>query len=178
MDPLYITKSGLNEFVCTELRWTIYVSFADLNFDVWIVIDVHIFIQITMCFFLAWNSFFLTVDDGFSWRVHVKNKLSQTWRQLIFFVSQPTGIPDRNDISVRKTTEKFIFSVVFFLSANSDGAPTEKYFLTVIHIILTVFGLQGRPLDLLFLLIILLLVFRRLWPLSTVLLPVHWSLIC
>lgn len=67
MDPLYITKSGLNEFVCTELRWTIYVSFADLNFDVWIVIDVHIFIQITMCFFFwAWNSFFLTVDDGFS----------------------------------------------------------------------------------------------------------------
>lgn len=108
MDPLYITKSGLNEFVCTELRWTIYVSFADLNFDVWIVIDVHIFIK-SPCVFLGVELIFLTVDDGFSWRVHVKISFHKPDASWFFFVSQPTGIPDRNDISVRKT-QKNLFS--------------------------------------------------------------------
>lgn len=157
----YLCKLCRLEFWCMDCDWCSYIY---PNHHVF-------FFGRGTHFFWRWMMVF---PDGSTSKISF-HKPDASW---FFFVSQPTGIPDRNDISVRKTTEKFIFSVVFFLSANSDGAPTEKYFLTVIHIILTVFGLQGRPLDLLFLLIILLLVFRRLWPLSTVLLPVHWSLIC
>ena len=85
--PFVFTKSSLNKFVGTELRWTIYVSIESLNFDLRIEIDGHIFIQIVTCifflfffFFWVWKSFFLTVSESFSWRVHVRSKISKTWR--------------------------------------------------------------------------------------------------
>lgn len=62
----------------------------------------------------------------------------------VFSVFHPQEKAVRNYYSVGKPTEQLNFSMVIFLSAISDGAPTGIFFLTVKPIFLTVLLLQAR----------------------------------
>lgn len=94
-------------------------------------------IAFSLFFFLPWKANF---SDG----ALVRTMFSQT-RHLSFFpVFHPQEKAVRNYYSVGKPTEQLNFSVVIFLSAISDGAPTRIFFLTVKPIFLTVLLLQAR----------------------------------